>query len=151
MLDKHGRLKSDKAARLLAAYPGPVTLKASRTGWIMIVLAVASTALCILAGVTKMAASAFEMGFWALAAGGASALCFGGTLQLDRNGFQVTLLTRKQYLWTEVCDFRSTSGVKFNVVRPRLREFGGLASSNDGLGDNFGLKAEELADLMESW
>jgi hypothetical protein len=56
-----------------------------------------------------------------------------------------------------VCDFRSgsTSGVQFNVVKPRLLDAGGLsawfASSNDALGDNYGLEAEELADLMESW
>jgi hypothetical protein len=71
-----------------------------------------------------------------------------GALQLDRNGFEATLLSRKQYLWTEVSDFRtSSSGVRFNVVGPRLW----FASSKGALGDNYGLKAEELADLMESW
>ena len=49
----------------------------------------------------------------------------------------------------------STSGVRFKVGEPRLREVRSMtrwfASSNDALGDNYGLKAEELADLMEAW
>jgi hypothetical protein len=149
-------------ARLLAEYPGPVTLKASRTARGMMVLGVVSFACCMFAGVMAflgqqagnkaagdLAASAIEMGFWGLLAGALSVRALlSGTLQLDRNGFQATLISRKQYLWTEVYDFRtSTSGVQFNVVGPPLW----FASSNKALGDNYGLEAAELADLMTCW
>ncbi|UGY17732.1 hypothetical protein [Bradyrhizobium septentrionale] len=83
-----------------------------------------------------------------------------GALLLDRNGFQVTLFGRNQYLWAEVSDFRpyrfsSSSGVQFDAVRPRSRYISAanawLGYSNDRLSDTYGLEAEELADLMESW
>jgi hypothetical protein len=150
----------DRVARLLAAYPGPVTLKASRTGWFMM-------GFCIVAGVMAflslmaggdLAVNAFEMGFWALLSAGYSACALlWGELQLDKNGFRATLLSRKQHPWIEVYDFRVRhySGVQFSVGKPRwLNDDGNSArfvSSNDTLGDNYGLKAEELADLMEGW
>jgi hypothetical protein len=167
------KVSGGKVARLLAAYPGPVTLKASRSGWVMMVVAVVWTALCIIFGVIvflgqqagnkaagDVAEPVFEMGLCALVAGMYSACALlRGALQLDRNGFQATLILRKQYLWTEVCDFRGgpTSGVRFSVVKPRLPDVEGVngwseyADPNDKLGDNYGLDAEELADLMESW
>jgi hypothetical protein len=169
------KVSGGKVARLLTAYPGPVTLEASPTQWlVMMVLGVVSTAASIFVGVIAVlslqagnktagigiAASVFS----ACVCGPATALSaralLRGTLQLDRDGFQVTLLSRKQYLWTEVTDFRPyrgwhISGVQFNAVKPRLLYVGGwnawAASSNDALGDNYGLEAEELADLMESW
>jgi len=73
-------------------------------------------------------------------------------LQLDQNGFQ--LLSRKQYLWADVYDFHASgSGVRFNVVEPRsAAEMSGRPSyRSDARVDNYGLEAEELADLMESW
>jgi hypothetical protein len=170
------KVSGGKVARLLAAYPGPVTLKASRMQWwVMMVLGVVSTAPCIFVGVVaflslqagnKAAGIGIAVAvFGACVLGSATALSaralLRGGLQLERNGFQVTLLTRKQYLWTEVTDFRpyrgdwSISGVQFDAVRPRLLGVGGMsgwfASSNDALGDNYGLEAQELADLMESW
>ena len=96
------------------------------------------------------------MGLWGLVAGAFSVRALlHGALELDKNGFQATLLSRKQYLWTEVCDFHtSRSGVRFNAGT-RAAAVGGMSgwfsSSNDALGDNYGLDAEELADLMESW
>ena len=165
---------SEKVAKLLAAYPGPVTLKASGARWlIMLVLGAISTPPCIFVGVelvlnlpvdnlTVAVAIAVSV-FGACVCGLLTVLCaralLRGALQLDSNGFQVTLLTRKQYLWTEVSDFHPchdgfVSGLQFNAVRPRLLDAGWIhsqpPSSNDALGDNFGLKAEELADLMES-
>jgi hypothetical protein len=153
------KVSGGKVARLLAAYPGPVTLKASRTQWwVIMVLGVVSTPPCIFAGVklvlnlpvdnlTVAIAIAVSV-FGACVCGSATVLSaralLRGALQLDRNGFQVTLLTRKQYLWTEVTDFRpyrgdwSISGVQFNAVKPRLLWVGGMstwfASSNDALG-----------------
>jgi hypothetical protein len=166
-----------KVARLLAAYPGPVRLEASQARWwVLMVLGVVSIAASILVGVIAvlilqagnktaavgitMAVSVFAACFcgWTIACSARALLR--GALQLDRNGFQATLLSRKQYLWTEVTDFRRCrdwfiSGVQFSAVRPRLFDVGWIhsqpPSSNDALGDNFGLEAEELADLMESW
>jgi hypothetical protein len=174
---RHTKVSGGRVARLLAAYPGPVTLEASRTQWwVMMVLVVVSTAASIFLSVIAflsvqagnktaamgmvVAVSVFAacFGGWAIARSARALLR--GALQLDRNGFQVILLSRKQYLWTEVMDFCSyrdwpISGVQFNAVRPRLLYVGGWnawsASSNDALGDNYGLEAEELADLMESW
>ena len=59
-----------------------------------------------------------------------------GALQLDRNGFQVTLFGRKQYLWAEVSDFRpyrfrSSSGVQFDAVRPRSRYISAMNACSD--------------------
>ena len=156
---RYKKISGDNVARLLAAFPGPLTLKASRTGWVMMGFCVLSTALCIIFGVIAflgqqagnkslgdLAEPAFETGLGALVAGVYSACALlRGALQLDRNGFQATLFSRKQYLWTEVWDFRIYyNGVQFSVRRPRLLEF-------DKLGNNYGLNAEELADLMESW
>jgi len=169
---RHNRLtivSDDNVERLLAAYPGPVTLKASRPGWVMMVFSVVSTAFCIFGGAlaflgqqtgnsstAALTVSAVEMGLWGLAAGAFSVRALlHGALELDKNGFQATLFSRKQYAWTEVCDFHtSTSGVRFNVGprSPTVGEMSGwFSSSNDALGDNYGLDAEELADLMESW
>ncbi|MBR0829542.1 hypothetical protein JQ596_28805 [Bradyrhizobium manausense] len=169
------KVSGAKVARLLAAYPGPVKLKATRTRWwVLMVLGVVSTAPFIFIGVKivlslpadnllaaiVLAVSVFgTCGCGLLTVLSARALLRGG-LQIDRNGFQVTLLTRNPYLWTEVIDFRPcrdwpVSGVQFNAVRPRLLDAGWIhsspPSSNDAVGDNFGLEAEELADLMESW
>jgi hypothetical protein len=148
----------DRVARLLAAYPGPVTLKASRTGWVMMALCVVLTAASIAAAADGIPESAFEMGLYALLSAGYSACALlWGELQLDKNGFQATLFRHRQHLWTEVCDFRAGyySGVQFNVGRPRLlnadRMGARFAPSNDTLSDNYGLKAEELADFMEAW
>jgi hypothetical protein len=169
------KVSGGKVARLLAAYPGPVTLKASGTRWLIrLVLGVISTPPCIFVGVElivnlpvdnltvamAIAVSVFGACVCGLLTVLSARALLRGALQLDSNGFQVTLLTRKQYLWTEVTDFHPchdwfVSGVQFNAVRPRLLDAGWIhsqpPSSNDALGDNFGLKAEELADLMESW
>jgi hypothetical protein len=140
----------DKVARLLAAYPGPLTLKASRTGWVMMVFAVVLAA----AGMAEVAAGlrepAFEMFVYAVLSGlySACALLW-GELRLDKNGFQATLLSHKRYLWTEAYDFRlgDYNGVQFSVTKPH----GWSIYWHNKLGDNFGLKADELSDLMESW
>ena len=161
--------------RLLAAYPGPVTLKPSRMKWgIVTALGVVMTAACILVGVLAclgvragqhdasigLAVSVFGVLFF----GGSTALCartlWAGALQLGGRGFQVTLFGRKEYLWVEVSDFEpyrqgAASGVRFNAVQPRSR-FNGrmnvwLGYSNDALTDTYGLAAEELADLLEAW
>jgi hypothetical protein len=148
----------DKVARLLAAYPGPVTLKASQTGWLMMGFAVVLTTAGIAASAGGIPESAFEMFLYALLSAVYSAcVLLWGELRLDKGGFQATLFKHRQHLWKEVCDFRvgKYSGVQFNVGKSRLLNGDGMsarfASSNDTLGDNYGLKAEELADLMEGW
>jgi hypothetical protein len=103
----------------------------------------------------KLIVYAFAPGFDGLLALAFSVrTLFREPLQLNKNGFQ--LLSRKQYLWTEVYDFHTSgSGVGFNVVGPRslaVAEMSGRPSScSDTLVDNYGLEAEELADLMECW
>jgi hypothetical protein len=154
-------VSGDKVARLLAAYPGPITLRAVPTGWGMmafgVVLITISGVMTFLGLQTgdKEAVYAFTPGLDGLLALAFSVrTLFREALQLDQNGFQ--LLSRKQYLWAEVYDFHNSgSGVRFNVVEPRstaIAEMSGRPSSrSDALVDNYGLEAEELADLMESW
>jgi hypothetical protein len=164
-----------KIGKLLAAYPGPIKLKPSRLKWwVAIVLGAVMTAasvfVCVIAFLGLEAgnkAAGIGIGVSILGVGlfgygillSARALLV-GALQLDRNGFQVTLFGRKQYLWAEVSNFspyrvRSASGVQFDAMRPRSRYVGAmnvwLGYSNDALSDTYGLEAEELADLMESW
>jgi hypothetical protein len=164
-----------KIGKLLAAYPGPIMLTPSRQKWwVLIVLSTVMTAasifICVIAFLSlqvgnKTAGIGIGMSILGVGLFGfgivfsARALLV-GVLQLDRNGFQVTLFGRKQYLWTEVSDFRpyrfrSSSGVQFHAVRPRSRYVGAmnawLGYSNDALADTFSLEAEELADLMEAW
>jgi len=152
-------VSGDKVARLLAAYPGPITLRAVRTGWGMmafgVVLTTISGVMTFLGLQTgdKVAVYAFAPGLDGLLALAFSVrTLFREPLQLDQNGFQ--LLSRKQYLWADVYDFHASgSGVRFNVVEPRsAAEMSGRPSyRSDARVDNYGLEAEELADLMESW
>jgi hypothetical protein len=107
-----------------------------------------------------VAFSVFGMCFFGLGIPLAVMVLRRGALQLDNEGFQVTLLGRKRYLWSEVTDFRayrlkSTSGVEFSAVRPRwryARKINALfGRQNDCMADTFGLGAEQLAELMEDW
>jgi hypothetical protein len=164
-----------KIGKFLAAYPGPIELKPSRLKWwVAIVLSAVMTAasvfVCVIAFLSLQAdnkTAGIGIGVSILGVGlfgygivlSARALLV-GALQLDRNGFQVTLFGRKQYLWAEVSNFRpyrvrSASGVQFDAMRPRSRYVGAmnvwLGYSNDALSDTYGLEAEELADLVESW
>jgi hypothetical protein len=164
-----------KIGNLLAAYPGPITLTSSRLKWwvamiLSAVMTAASIFTCVVAFLSLQAGNktaGIGIGMSILGVGlfgfgivlSARALLV-GALQLDRNGFQVTLFGRKQYLWAEVSDFRpyrvrSASGVQFDALKPRSQYVGAmnawLGYSNDALSDTFGLEAKELADLMEAW
>lgn len=161
---------------IVAEFPGPITLRASRLKWwVMILLSSTMTA----AGMFLVSFIYFHpariigdvrMGV------GISVLCtlfFGlctvfGTialrrseLRLDENGFQVTAINRKQYLWSEVSDFdvflcRGTASVVFKTTKPRRSSLGNLnalltSGRNDGLPDTYGFGAAELMQLMRSW
>jgi hypothetical protein len=113
--------------------------------------AIVSAACGIAAAAGGIPESAFEMFLYALLSALYSAcVLLWGELRLDKNGFQATLFRHRQHLWTEVGDFRAGyySCVQFNVGRPRLINSDTMSNT---LGDNYGLKAEELADLMEVW
>jgi hypothetical protein len=164
-----------KIDRLLAAYPGPITLAPSRLKWLaMIVLSTAMTAasifVCVIAVLAlqagnKTAGIGIGMSILGAALFGFATVLSArtllvGSLQLDRIGFQVTLFGRNRYLWAEVSDFRPyrvdvASGIQFHAVRPRSRYISvanaWLGYSNDRLSDTYGLGAEELVDLMEGW
>jgi hypothetical protein len=161
--------------RLIAAYPGPITLKSSWVKWLLLmVLSLGMTAAAIFVGVIAVlslqagqkdaaigiGASVFGACFFGLGIAISAHALLRGALQLDRDGFQVTLFGRTQYLWSEVSGFRpyrvrSASGVRFNAVRPRLRYVGAIRAlfryENDALTDTYGLTAEELAELLEAW
>lgn len=167
------KVRGGKIRGLLAAYPGPITLKPSGTKWwIVTVLGVVMTTACIFVGVLAfqgLRAGQHDAGI-GLAVAVFGVLFFGwgvalsvrrlsaGALQLDGRGFQVTLFGRKEYLWNEVSDLHpyrqgAATGVRFDAVRPRYvgRMNTWFGYSNDALTDTYGLAAEELVDLMESW
>jgi hypothetical protein len=161
---------------IIAKFPGPITLLASRLKWwLMIVLSSAMTA-----------AGIFLLSFFYLhptrvnddirLGVGVSVLCtlfFGlctvfaaialrrSALRLDENGFQVTALHRRQYRWSEVSDFdvfycRGTASVVFKTTKPRWSSLGNLnalltGGRNDGLPDTYGFGASELMQLMRTW
>jgi hypothetical protein len=164
-----------KIGKLLAAYPGPITLTPSRLKWwvgmvLSAVMTAASIFTCVIAFLSLQAGnktagigigmSMLGVGLFGFGIVVSARTLLVGALQLDRNGFQVTLFGRKQYLWAEVSDFRpyrfrSSSGVQFDAVRPRSRYISAmnawLGYSNDRLSDTYGLDAEQLAELMEVW
>jgi len=84
-------------------------------------------------------------------------------LKLNKEGFEVCSLFRKhKYHWNEVRDFGvgSISGnkmVMFNFSEEykkakKVRKISStIAGAEGGLHDTFGLKAEELADLMNEY
>ncbi|PAY10852.1 hypothetical protein CK489_01440 [Bradyrhizobium sp. UFLA03-84] len=164
-----------KIGKLLAEYPGPVTLTPSRLKWWVVmmlsaVMTAASIFVCVIAFLSLQAGNKGAGVGIGMSMLGVAFFGFGvvmsartlqvGALQLDSNGFRVTLFGRNQYLWAEVSDFqpyrfKSSSGVQFEAIRPRSRYISAanasLGFSNDRLPDTYGLEAEELADLMEAW
>lgn len=85
-----------------------------------------------------------------------------GTLTLDREGFVVKGLRRGRFVrWSELAGFSVGMPARFTKMvyydyrhdeRPKLAAVGRSLSGHDaGLPDTYGLKAEELAAVMEAF
>lgn len=162
---------------IVAKFPGPVTLSASRVKWWLVIFASGlGTATSIFFAIFFLLHPARVIGdvgpmvgsliFCTIITGvgtmiGVIALRR-GALRLDGEGFEVAAPICARYLWNEVSDFgvfrrRYTALVAFKTARPRGRVVIGrlnalLASGrNDGLPDTYGLSAVQLVQLMERW
>lgn len=93
---------------------------------------------------------------------GAISLMRAGALELDKDGFAYTPLLggSRKFRWIEVKDFgvyrvRRAKFVAFNEENPWHYRLAGvntaLTGRNAALPDTYGLPAEELARLMNSW
>jgi hypothetical protein len=166
-----GVAKSDKVDALLARFPGPVRLGASRLTFLgLLAVSAAFVALCVyLLQYGRLSASG-EMKAWigvALFGTGMliSALMLlpgAGSLTLNQHGFErVTLFMHFRTPWQRV---NNISVVDIPVRRARMRLVGyddselppdntsrQLSGRNAALPDSYGLRHEELAALMQEW
>jgi len=156
----------DKANDILARFPGPVTLRPSRLKWFLVLLICAA----FTAGGIAMVADGATGGWFVLVFFGlgvplsiAAMLPGAGGLTLDRNGFEITNLFRRQsYVWPDVSGFEAArippagnNMVVFDhagaVGRTVAKLNVSLVGRNAGLPDTYGLSADVLADLMDRW
>jgi hypothetical protein len=163
----------DRAAAILARFPGPVTLYSSRKKWaFLLVFFLFWVGLGVFGFFSARAKPEATLGEWATVWGliilGSSmallsVLMMNSRLQLDKDGFLLMHpLGRRKCAWRDVADFISmpvteslSSMVRFH--HSDVEETGwhaklkALTHLNSSLGDNFGLKAQDLADLMTEW
>lgn len=167
---------SPQGEDLLGKFPAPVTLNGSRAKWWLVTaLGVGMTAASIFVGIVAFASlhagqAGASMGL-AISALGA---CFFGlcvakgvrllrhpSLLLDLDGFEFFGLFRRRYQWSEVSDFgvfqhRGNASVVFKTTKPDRnfwsRTNAYMAGGRDGqLSGTYGLRAEELVQLMTAW
>ena len=145
--------------------PAAVTLVPSRTKWLVMVIGGAGLAGAILLGAGGDTAAMLIADFFALGAGfGAIMLRPGAaSLRLDGNGFEITHIFRTQsFRWNEVSDFGVISlayggqAVAFRTGKPRLnrwKKFNAVLTGgrDERLPDTYGMAAEDLVQLMNSW
>jgi hypothetical protein len=156
----------DKPDDLLARFPGPVTLRPSRTKWLLILLG----SIAFTATGAWMVADGKTMGWFALVFFGlcaipacAALLPGAGGLKLDRDGIEVTnMFRRHSYRWQDVTGFEAV-GVPPSGTRMVVFDFAGAAGKtiaklnvglvgrNAALPDTYGLSADVLAGLMARW
>jgi hypothetical protein len=167
---------SPQGEDLLGEFPAPVTLNGSRAKWwLMTVLGVGMTAASIFVGFVAFAAShAGQAGASMGLAISALGACFFGlctakgvqllrhpSLLLDADGFEFFGLFQRRYQWSEVSDFglfryKGNASVAFKTTKPdrnfwsRMNAY--CAGGRDGqLSGTYGLRAEELVQLMVAW
>jgi hypothetical protein len=83
------------------------------------------------------------------------------SLHLDADGFEFFGLFRRRYQWSEVSDFgifryRGNTSVVFKTTKPDQNVWSRMnaysAGGRDGhLSGTYGLRAEELVQLMRAW
>ena len=162
---------SGKVDALLARFPGPVRLGASRLTFLgLLAVSAAFVVLCLYLLQHGGLSASGEMKAWVgVALFGTGVLIFlvmllpgAASLTLDQDGFErVTLFLRFPVPWRRVANI---SVVEMPVRRARLRLVGyddsalppdntsaRLSGRNAALPDSYGLRHEELAALMQQW
>jgi hypothetical protein len=160
----------DTTGEILARFPGPVTLNASRKKWIVILLGCGAF---VAIGVWMTASGQTEdkiygwggLVFFGLGMVVAAIAMLPGAsmLKLDRERFEVTSLYRRQsYRWQDTTGFEAVQipparqkTVAFDDVNAKKKALArlnvGLVGRNSGLPDTYGLYAADLANLMAQW
>ena len=154
-----------KHENVIAKFPGPVIFVPSRTKWWLLTMTsglfTVSGIFLILNGEAAGIPVAALFGF-CTAIGMIWLLPGASLLRLDASGFGVTRFFRAEvFHWNEVSDFGVwafwfNAMVVFKVAKPRLslleRSNAALADGRNGyLPDTYGLKAEDLLQIMTVW
>jgi hypothetical protein len=157
---------SSRADEILAKFPRPVALKASRTKWILVLIGCG----VFTAGGIAMVLNAAPWAWFVLIVFGlgtmvaaAMLLPGAGALQLDRDGFETTsLFRRRRSRWQDTSGFEPASIppsmvrlVVYDDVTVSGKSFAkfniAVSGRNAGLPDTYGLAAADLARLMTRW
>ena len=151
---------------ILAKFPGPATLAASRRKWVLMLIGCGA----FTAGGIWMVLSSASRGWLVVIFFGVCAIVSAvmllpgaGMLRLDRDGFEATSVFRRhRSRWRDATDFESArippsmiALVVYNDANLSGKSIAKLntliAGRNAGLPDTYGLSAADLADLMTEW
>ena len=157
---------STDVAEILSRFPGPVTLRPSRTRWLLVL----AIGLLFAVGGVWMIQDGKWMGWYVLVFFGLVALIAAvamlpgaGGLILDREGFDVTSLFRRYRIrWQDTADFAAVSippahqkMVGYNDLKQsssRLAKMNvAIVGRDAAIPDTYGLSADALAQLMAQW
>lgn len=157
----------EDAADLLARFPGPVVLYPSRDRYTFLML---GCLIFILLGGANVGLGHPALGWFLIASSGLGFVLFASTLlpgayafKLDRAGFEFTIWFRRgKVRWQDAADFTvvaasSTMMVVFNHAGRKVGPLNGvmeraLAKGRNALvPDTYGLRAEDLAELLSRW
>jgi hypothetical protein len=160
-------MSSERANAILAKFPGPVTLSASRRKWLLMLL---GSGAFTAAGIAMVLSSATAGGWFGVIFFGLCTIVAvvmllpgAGALRLDREGFEVTSLFRRhRSRWADATGFKSAQIppsfihlVAYNDANLSGKSIAKLnvaiAGANAGLPDTYGFAAADLADLMIRW
>ena len=154
---------------LAAHFPGPITLRASKAKWLIVF------AICAVFALGGAWMLSFEQRSWARVASWIALVFFGAgalvaiammlpgasSLTLAREGFEIVHLYRRTATpWQAASGFESKRvGLQKIVVyddatdeKESLSKVNrSLVGRNAGLGDTYGLSADDLAALMRTW
>jgi hypothetical protein len=153
-----GRVEmGERAATILATFPGPVRLAPSRLKWgvifvIGLVFSLAGVAMLTDEGAAGWSAIAVSTAI-ALLAAAMLWLPRAGGLVLDRDGFEVLSLgTRQRTRWEDADNFRSGWQTGRSLGRTVLYDDARLKGFLPGrLPETYGMGAHDLALLLTAW
>ena len=160
----------DRGEQVLAAFPGPVTVKPVFTASVgfLIAFSVLVVVGCLW-GIWQAGPSTGLVlcaAFFAFAGTGAAVMLRTNSMTLDRDGFEIVIgfrKTKKRYLWKDVSAFerqlfdiaRTGAYVAFDDAR---KSGGALAVVDRALGfrnssllEDYGMWEEQLAELLNRW
>jgi hypothetical protein len=158
-----------RGEQILARFPGPVTARPELTPSVGLFIAVPMLIVAVcLRGIWQGLSKGLGL-VAAISAFGGVAIAVNlrtNSMTLDREGFEVVIGVRKKkqrFLWKDVCVFESkgtdTGRIPSHVAFDDARKGGGiLAVADRALGfrnttlfEDFGMGAEQLAELLNHW